>query len=752
MRCPIRLLIIYGFCCLYSKGNVKDKCSICGYKGQHAEKCWVTYQDTGVELNSQMIEEWILDTCAVDHMTPVFSTQPLASNSSLFYNDELLSIAYPNIDSLSSSNPSNASSLSSGDDSQSPNIHNTPPVSSRAAFPNVLFFSENKIIMEDSTAKTIDFLRARLLAERSVSRTAKQRAYELAKRVTELEKQLKFVSLQRKKAEKATENVLAILENHGRTDLSDLVDSSSDQEEISSDFKDDKHEETEGFSGSEVESSSVNGKSLSWRSSKNSSSRFLDKKYTDASRRRRNSFTSTGSSQRCAGKSCRQIRQRDHSSRADVSPNDDATNGHHENEGRTTSEGVQNSADMATETSLEESNTCNGHAVQNRGTEKEMEKALKHQAQFIARYEEEEKAQREWEDKFRENNGSTPENSWDPGTHSDVTEEIHETKAPGPPSLPPGATEKLTLGSQQIDHGVVDANLSENLKTDTELVPGHNMKSEPLDTQNQPQDLQGTPTNFSQSQVSSSLVKSNEPGLETPENPVQLGSVLEALQQAKLSLRQNLDRFPLLDNGPAVPSFRPGDKFPVPFSSAGLFRLPTDYEYEEKTTRAKSLTYDPRLSLTNYPTDDPSGRRFISSPFRESFSRSASSLDDRFHMVPTFPYQETVPEIPRLPSSALNPRLDTSMGLPIDPRLGVGPSAYDPRLGVVQTALDSRLSVGQSAFDPRTEPGPLFMGDRRLKSSARIPPSSRYGTLPGGDIQLQNRSLYDDYMRSNTYK
>lgn len=37
--------------------------------------------------------------------------------------------------------------------------------------------------MEDSTAKTIDFLRARLLAERSVSRTARQRANELAKRV-----------------------------------------------------------------------------------------------------------------------------------------------------------------------------------------------------------------------------------------------------------------------------------------------------------------------------------------------------------------------------------------------------------------------------------------------------------------------------------------------------------------------------------------------------------------------------------------
>ena len=38
--------------------------------------------------------------------------------------------------------------------------------------------------MEDSSAMTIEFLRARLLSERSVSRTARQRADELAKRVS----------------------------------------------------------------------------------------------------------------------------------------------------------------------------------------------------------------------------------------------------------------------------------------------------------------------------------------------------------------------------------------------------------------------------------------------------------------------------------------------------------------------------------------------------------------------------------------
>lgn len=37
--------------------------------------------------------------------------------------------------------------------------------------------------MEDTTAMTIEFLRARLLSERSVSKSARQRADELAKRV-----------------------------------------------------------------------------------------------------------------------------------------------------------------------------------------------------------------------------------------------------------------------------------------------------------------------------------------------------------------------------------------------------------------------------------------------------------------------------------------------------------------------------------------------------------------------------------------
>lgn len=43
----------------------------------------------------------------------------------------------------------------------------------------------------------------------------------------------------------------------------------------------------------------------------------------------------------------------------------------------------------------------------NHGRDKDMEKALEHQALLIGQYEEMEKAQRDWEEKFRENNNST---------------------------------------------------------------------------------------------------------------------------------------------------------------------------------------------------------------------------------------------------------------------------------------------------------------------------------------------------------
>lgn len=142
----------------------------------------------------------------------------------------------------------------------------------------------------------------------------------------ELEEQLKIVSLQRKKAEKATADVLAILENNGISDVSDEYDSRSDQEGSLCESKLDNNSveeesspnekvgrnDSELFSGSELESSRLTGRSLSWKSGKNSSHSLEKKRYTGSSRRRRSSFASTGSSSsQRAGKSCRQIRRRE---------------------------------------------------------------------------------------------------------------------------------------------------------------------------------------------------------------------------------------------------------------------------------------------------------------------------------------------------------------------------------------------------------------------------------------------------------
>lgn len=96
---------------------------------------------------------------------------------------------------------------------------------------------------EDPTARrrTIEFLRARLLSERSVSRAANQKAHHLAQKVLELERQLDIVIEQRKKAEEATREALAILESDGMTDYSEAFDSPSaaDQDrDASSESKD----------------------------------------------------------------------------------------------------------------------------------------------------------------------------------------------------------------------------------------------------------------------------------------------------------------------------------------------------------------------------------------------------------------------------------------------------------------------------------------------------------------------------------
>lgn len=75
---------------------------------------------------------------------------------------------------------------------------------------------------------------------------------------------------------------------------------------------------------------------------------------------------------------------------------------------------VPTSTDNVPETSKEPSEVLenqilsNGHSSSVHGEDKDMEIALEQQAQLIQQYKEEEKAQRDWEEKFRETNSRTP--------------------------------------------------------------------------------------------------------------------------------------------------------------------------------------------------------------------------------------------------------------------------------------------------------------------------------------------------------
>lgn len=139
----------------------------------------------------------------------------------------------------------------------------------------------------------------------------------------ELEEQLRTVTLQRKMAEKATADVLAILEDQGISDASVESDSSSDIDiPCESGISNDSSKEGERYTGSKgrqhgsdemygscMNSSPVFIRSLSWKG-RHDSPRSLEK-YKNSNMRRQNSFSSANSSPKHHhGKSCRKIRHR----------------------------------------------------------------------------------------------------------------------------------------------------------------------------------------------------------------------------------------------------------------------------------------------------------------------------------------------------------------------------------------------------------------------------------------------------------
>ncbi|XP_054791475.1 uncharacterized protein LOC129318744 [Prosopis cineraria] len=520
--------------------------------------------------------------------------------------------------------------------------------------------------MEDSNAMTIEFLRARLLSERSVSRSARQRADELAKRVKELEEQLKLVTLQRKKAEKATADVLAILENQGITDFSEEFDLVSDEEmpcesgagndstkgeERSLSSKGRRHDSNE-MSGSDPDSSPVAGRSLSWKGRINSPHSY--EKYKNYNVRRRSIFSSVGSAKHRLGRSCRQIKCRETRSVVEES-RDELVKVNGQEKVVRSSEGGPNCSDsgsdfLRTESIIQEKGKSemklanNNYNLDAYAEERDMEKALEQQAQLIGRYEEMEKAQREWEEKFTENNNSTPD-SCDPGNYSDITEEREESKAQTPSFVRVVAKEDQeakseaaeTSGNVLKSHDIGSHNnhnsasvsssgLIAQENSDSTLMGNKNHKSseiyhhQPSDKQHQgPHSLgpnDSRPANsfstdvyngLAQKDTSSSSRNKHDFHALVPHKPLELSGVLDSLRQAKLSLQQELNRLPLVDNdynGKAIKTLASASKteerLDIPIGCSGLFRLPTDFS-DEVPTRSTAIDSASRLSSNFYP-------------------------------------------------------------------------------------------------------------------------------------------------------
>ncbi|KAB2627089.1 hypothetical protein D8674_020707 [Pyrus ussuriensis x Pyrus communis] len=569
--------------------------------------------------------------------------------------------------------------------------------------------SQDQRSMEDSSAMTIEFLRARLLSERSVSRSARQRVNELEKMVEELEEQLKIVSLQRKMAEKATADVLAILENQGASDISEEFDSSSDQEthqgskvgnnltneEESFEILTARRNDQEELSGSDADSSRIPGRSLSWKG--RIESPHSQDKYKDLSTRRRGNFTSVGSSspRHHLGKSCRQIKHKE--TRSDKFDSQ-------ENGVSASSEGLPNGLYGGPEKLRESSEFPEGKTLSNgvlsgtiekqrnrdldfsgHGRDIDMEKALEHQAQLICQNEEMEKAQREWEEKFRENNTSTPD-SCDPGNHSDITEERDEIKAqmPSPARVTaaqaqesksaegdvclPKETVKIQsngfLLASHIDMGGLQDNPSRSSVASSQVqefaFPTANGKQNQESAENYAQQTsRGSHTDqllhqsahkhtsdATSSDAGYGFHKGNASGsrndlyaLVPHDSQDKLGGVLDALKQARLSLQQTMTRLPLVDGTsahksiePSIPATKTVDRVEIPVGCAGLFRLPTDFAVEEAVAHNSYFGSSGLPSARHFPENRVSVTpdAFVTSPYVETRPTFSTNAADRF--------------------------------------------------------------------------------------------------------------------------
>ncbi|CAH9147387.1 unnamed protein product [Cuscuta epithymum] len=404
------------------------------------------------------------------------------------------------------------------------------------------------------------------------------------------------------------------------------------------------------------------------------------KKYTSSSRSSC-SFASSASSFKLVGKSCRRIRRGKTISAVEETYGDSTAQTAKYDSGTTHAQdlngltdfgiespksGIQRRAEngelefpsfqvLKRQTQADNGSSLNRHIHVG---DKAMEKAIQHQAELIGQYEAEERAQREWEEKYREDSSFMMDSSRDLGNHSDVTDERDDIRAAchhEPPSSPKNIDHEMA-GSRhsneaQGDHSPSHSRHSNEAQGDHS--PSNSRHSNDSQDDHSPSppppvkmncnktDVSGSSSpdfafpsmlkvNNSLEQHASSSSNSRNPdnvsegkyelALVSNEVNSNVQNVLGALEQAKLSLRGNLSS-----------SFQQvqGDS---------LFRLPTDLRWDPTTSPRISYSSPPLFRVAKRTPAEASSDVFYRSNFMETRNAEAwrPPMFDPFSNIPSF--------------------------------------------------------------------------------------------------------------------
>lgn len=338
------------------------------------------------------------------------------------------------------------------------------------------------------------------------------------------------------------------------------------------------------------------------------------------------------------------------------------------------------------------------------------------------------------------------QDSCDPGIYSDVTEERYETKSPEPPA----AAATLDSDNQEVKQQAADASVSEppqnsqgsppaaddekgSLRDDKHSTgiaapePSASEFSFPK-TEKSLEDFSGRAADEASRHRSRQYMsteqapeKTSQPyaGKSVPlsgasssfdlavvpqETSTSLGSVLEALQRAKLSLNEKLSSSHQVAERMSGSVIQPPNAytntmngFQIPFATPGLFRLPTDYQFEPSARVNPGFGPQPIFANMTEPYVEPSS----------DLSR------DLFHTAPS---RSLTPEIR---STAAPPHRFLTQ-----PRLGGG----DPSPSTSMNHLDPRVPPPQELypFFPYTN-----ISRTSLSSEKGLPPFMRLSPYDG---------------------